>query len=111
MFRDFLGDAAPAAPARTTSTTASSLEPLILEELGRWQGTGSREDCPLPDLYRKAKSQSSATIGQFHDALRRLHDDGKVYLHPWTGPLYDLPEPPYALLIGHEVAYYASIRK
>ena len=39
------------------------------------------------------------------------HDLGKIYLHPWTGPLYDIPEPPYALLIGHEIAYYASIRK
>jgi hypothetical protein len=104
LFRDFLSDSLPPAPAR-------GLEPLLLEELGRWQGTGSCEDCPLPDLYRKAKAQSSAaTLGQFHDALRRLHDDGKIYLHPWTGPLYDLPEPPYALLVGHEVAYYASLR-
>ena len=51
------------------------------------------------------------TIGEFQDALRRLHDLGKIYLHPWTGPLYDIPEPSYALLVGHEIAYYASIRK
>jgi len=30
---------------------------------------------------------------------------------PWTGPLYDLPEPHFALLVGHEVAYYASSRR
>ena len=51
------------------------------------------------------------TIGHFHDSLRRLHEQEKIYLHPWTGPLYEIPEPPYALLVGHEIAYYASIRK
>ena len=48
------------------------------------------------------------TIGAFHDTLRALQTAGDIYLHPWTGPLYDIPEPPYALLVGHEVAYYAS---
>jgi hypothetical protein len=42
--------------------------------------------------------------------LRSLHDRERIYLHPWTGPLYALPEPAFALLIGHEVAYYASLR-
>ena len=28
----------------------------------------------------------------------------------WTGPLYAIPEPPLALLVGHEIAYYASPR-
>ena len=50
------------------------------------------------------------SVGLFHDALRQLHEDHQVYLHPWTGPLYALPEPAFALLVGHEVAYYASIR-
>ncbi len=112
LFRDFLGDAPPAARDGSPATATDAWLPLLLEELGRWQGTGSCEDCPLPDLFRKLKAHApAATIGQFHDALRRLHHEGKVYLHPWTGPLYDLPEPPYALLVGHEVAYYASIRK
>ena len=52
----------------------------------------------------------SLTIGQFHDSLRRLHEMEKIYLHPWTGPLYEIPEPACALLVGHEVAYYASVR-
>jgi len=64
-------------------------------------------DCPLPHLYRQ---QKGVTIGQFHDALRRLHAEQRIYLHPWTGPLSELPEPPLALLVGHEIAYYASTR-
>ena len=60
------------------------------------------------ELCRQAQKESpTLTIGSFHDGLRHLHEQQKIYLHPWTGPLYDLPEPSYALLIGHEVAYYA----
>ena len=65
----------------------------------------------MPELYRAAsRDVAELTIGQFHDALRHLHAADAIYLHPWTGPLYDVPEPPYALLVGHEVAYYASRR-
>jgi hypothetical protein len=84
----------------------------ILSHLGRWQASGAAEDCPLPDLYRQARAEvPGLTVGRFHDTLRRLNDEAKIYLHPWTGPLYDLPEPPYALLTGHEIAYYASLRQ
>jgi hypothetical protein len=84
----------------------------VLSYLTRWQNSGAPEDCALPDLYRQAKQAApSLTIGHFHDGLRRLHDQQQIYLHPWTGPMYDIPEPPYALLVGHEIAYYVSIRK
>ncbi len=72
---------------------------------------GAAGDCPLPELYRQARLSAPAlSVGQFHDGLRTLHDREQIYLHPWTGPLYDLPEPALALLAGHEVAYYASPR-
>lgn len=76
-----------------------------------WQAGQASEDCPLPELFRQAqRSTPTLTIGQFHDGLRRLHDQQQIYLHPWTGPLYEIPEPACALLIGHEIAYYASAR-
>jgi hypothetical protein len=79
--------------------------------LNEWEKAGKSSDCPLPDLYRRAQRVSPGlTIGHFHDDLRRLHEPQKIYLHPWTGPLYEIPEPPYALLIGHEIVYYVSIR-
>jgi hypothetical protein len=77
----------------------------ILGYLEQWSATNAAEDCPLPNLYRQLKG---VTIGQFHDVLRRLHAEQRIYLHPWTGPLCDLPEPPFALLVGHEIAFYAS---
>jgi hypothetical protein len=83
----------------------------LLDRLDEWHLAGCPDDCPLPELYRRAAAgPGRPTIGAFHDALRRLHDEGRVYLHPWTGPLYALPEPAFALLVGHEIAYYASLR-
>jgi hypothetical protein len=104
---------APAAAAAPPSANgADTWLATLLSHLARWQAAGASDDCPLPELYRQARQAKPAlTIGQFHDGLRRLHEQGQVYLHPWTGPLYDIPEPPYALLVGHEIAYYASLRR
>src|SRR5262249_51365474 len=99
LFQDFHHDRPP------------NPEPAILAVLGGWAGNSAGEDCPLPDLYRRVQAACpELSIGAFHDALRRLVQDDQVYLHPWTGPLYAIPEPPFTLMIGHEVAYYASQR-
>ena len=80
--------------------------PVLGELLARWSGPG---DCPLPELFKRAGERlPGLALGAFHDALRRMHRAGCAYLHPWTGPLYSMPEPACALLVGHEVAYYAS---
>jgi hypothetical protein len=84
--------------------------PAGLTFLKRWHDTAAG-DCPLPELFRQVLQTSpTLTLGSFHDGLRRLHEQQQIYLHPWTGPLYDLPEPSVALLVGHEIAYYASKR-
>jgi len=84
----------------------------VLVHLRSWRGSGALEDCPLPELYRAAQRNGPAlSIGHFHDGIRRLHAQHQLYLHPWTGPLYELPEPALALLIGHEIAYYGSLRQ
>ncbi len=108
LFAGFLNDSDSSSGTTTAPAAGAALHDAVLAELTRWQQAGASEDCPLPHLYRQI---SPRTIGQFHDTLRQLHDGGKIYLHPWTGPSYDIPEPPYALMIGHEIAYYASIRK
>jgi hypothetical protein len=107
----------PASPSAATVGPASSLNGShsvaadLVACLSQWQATGSPGDCPLPELYRCVQpTLPSLTIGQYHDNLRHLHDQEKIYLHPWTGPLYEIREPAYALLVGHEIAYYASTR-
>ena len=99
---------APPPPSATTATDALIAE--VKAKLAEWHVAGGSEDCPLPELYRRLETAGNTSIGQFHDCLRQLHDDRMIYLHPWTGPLYALPEPVFALLVGHEIGYYASIR-
>jgi hypothetical protein len=116
LFASFLKEtdqphATVAPPAVDAGAKTAVPHDVLLAELDRWQNAGASEDCPLPHLFRQLPARApGSTIGQFHDALRQLHELGKIYLHPWTGPLYDIPEPPYALLVGHEIAYYASKR-
>jgi hypothetical protein len=84
----------------------SDIGASIVSQLDQWPGSG---DCPLPELFRRC-GHENITIGQFHDELRRLQQEERVYLHPWTGPLSEIPEPAFALLAGHGIAYYASRR-
>lgn len=91
--------------------SSDALSMPLLAQLHRWHESEHARDCPLPELFRRVQlSMPSLTIGQFHDALRCLHDAQQIYLHPWSGPLYEIPEPSCALLVGHEIAYYASPR-
>ncbi|AWM36242.1 hypothetical protein GobsT_59760 [Gemmata obscuriglobus] len=87
---------------------APALAPAVLAHLAEHTGP---TDCPLPELFRALAQTAALTIGEFHDCLRELHSEGRVSLPQWTGPLYALPEPQYALLIGHGIAYYASLRE
>jgi len=94
---------------KSNGTPATDLAPAVLSHLTRWHSATPAEDCPLPELYRRLRP-AAVTIGQFHDALRSLHDRAQIYLHPWTGPLYQIPDPALALMVGHALAYYASLR-
>jgi hypothetical protein len=108
--RDLPGHGQQAAAARLNGAQESWLSETIAC-LKSWHGARASEDCPLPELFRRAKATTPGlTIGLFHDGLRRLHEQQQIYLHPWTGPLYEIPEPACALLVGHEIAYYASSR-
>ncbi|MDW8222873.1 MAG: hypothetical protein RMJ82_07990 [Gemmatales bacterium] len=79
--------------------------------LRHWQDTHPQEDCPLPELFRQVQAQHPyLTVGAFQDSLRRGHAQGRILLHPWAGPIHEIPEPEFALLIGHALVYYASLR-
>jgi hypothetical protein len=90
-------------------TRGSPMRQPILSHLHQWRESGASGDCPLPELFRSVR-EDGLTIGQFHDQLRSLQEQEQIYLHPWTGPLHEIPEPAFALLAGHGIAYYASIR-
>jgi hypothetical protein len=108
---DALRSLAAAALERVCGPSQPDAAALVPALLDGWHAAHPDKDCPLPQLFRQLQAEApELSIGAFHDALRALHTAGRLWLHPWTGPLYDLPEPPLALLVGHEVAYYASPR-
>lgn len=101
-------DPVPTAIAVLDPHPEPDFEPAIRARLADWSGP---TDCPLPELFRSlALHDSPPTIGQFHDCLRKMRAEGTLSLHSWTGPLYTMPEPAFALLVGHDVAYYASLK-
>lgn len=99
----------PSGPPRCTYPP--DLDHALLEHLDRWQQQHAGDDCPLPELWRRAQQfDPNGTVGRFHDVIRRWHTTGQVHLHPWTGPLHELPEPGIAVLVGHAIIYYVSKR-
>ena len=99
-------------PASASAADDDDLDEAIVARLADWSSSATAgQDCPLPELYRALSLRAAPpSLGAFHDCVRRLHAAHKVYLHPWTGPLYAIPEPAVALLVGHNIAYYASMR-
>ncbi|MEZ6141104.1 MAG: hypothetical protein R3B84_11085 [Zavarzinella sp.] len=106
--------AVPSRPTQVVDQAAKPMEALpgfVMNQLKQWaMGDRTSPDYPLPQLYQAVTTQQHISIGAYHDLLRGMHQQAQIYLHPWTGPLYTLPEPQFALLVGHEVAYYASQR-
>jgi hypothetical protein len=106
-----VGKAPPAPELAPSGNGLGSGKALVLSYLTQWTASRPAEDCPLSEVYEHARKQlPTLTIGRFHDSVRQLYEEQKIYLHPWTGPLYELPDPACALLVGHEIAYYASLR-
>jgi len=102
----------PSAPVNNSNgKPAPSFAADLLERLQQWHDAGALGDCPLSHLQRNlVEKHPHTSIGQFHDVLRQLSENEKIYLHPWTGPMYEIPEPRLALMIGHEIAWYVSLR-
>lgn len=101
----------PSEPSNSSGSVPAEIAAVaevILHALAEWSRQGGA-DCPLPELFRVVSQRRALSIGMFHDALRSLQARQALALHPWTGPLYAMPEPAYALLAGHGVAYYASL--
>src|SRR5262249_26632119 len=72
------GRAPPAPPALPAPPAAPDWTPAALSHLAEREASAPPEDCPLPDLFRRLRAGfPGLTLGQFHDGLRRLHDEGR----------------------------------
>jgi hypothetical protein len=79
-----------------------------LEFLADYQRQNPYGHCPLPELFHRVAEPRGLSIGQFHDGLRRLVQERRIRLHPFTGAAYQLQEEQYALVAGQEIKYYAE---
>lgn len=94
------------------SPSQSEIGDRIKEALSRHALRAEPAACSLCELFHQVQqADANLSVGRFHDELRELHRRGDVAFTPWTGPLYELPEPHLALLIGHEVLYYVRLRR
>jgi hypothetical protein len=104
------GDIARVLDRVEASHGQSRVDSEIERLLERRQQASQVGACSLGDLFAALRQElPTLTVGQFHDRLRAMHENGRLRLMPWTGPLYQLPEPPLALLVGHEVLYYVQL--
>jgi hypothetical protein len=64
----------------------------------------------LPQLFEKLHAKySNLTLGQFHDGIRRMHDQRRIRLGPYTQALATLDDPRNALFLDREVKYYVEL--
>ena len=103
---------APAAVAAPPAASAG-LTPELTNELLRFVQQQKRQaplrPVELPQLWRFARTRLPAlTLGQFHDAVRRLAEARQLRLSPFTQAMYQLAEPECAMIVGREVMYYVE---
>src|SRR5262249_16742015 len=89
--RDGMNSPSPAA------SPASDCLNQALEYVAAYQRRNPYGHCPLPELYHQVGQPAGLTIGQFHDGLRRLVQQGHLRLHPFTGAAYQLQDEQFAL--------------
>ncbi len=75
----------PSSAERVNKQDADRQE-LLLTYLESRARTDTLADCPLPELYRHLQGGCpSLTVGQYHDALRRLSEDAEGIFAPLDG--------------------------
>jgi hypothetical protein len=65
--------------------------------------------CQFDVLWDDLKQRHpELTIGAFQDALRKLHEAGRIRLGGWARMLDDIPKPQLAVFVSSKVMYYAQ---
>jgi hypothetical protein len=64
----------------------------------------------LPQVFERVRARKpDLTLGQFHDGLRRLQDERRIRLSPYTQALATLDDPRNALFLDREVKFYVEL--
>jgi len=102
------GPSAAAPRPDQAAASASALEEAIVTFVRGW-AKAKAVGCTFDILWDHLRGQNSElTIGAFQDALRKLHQAGRIRLSGWPRMLDDLPQPHLALFVSSKVMYYAQ---
>jgi len=102
----------PPAPARSPAGTTGETDWFDeVVRLAREQRQRDRYQPPsLPQVYTAIRAKHPAlSLGQFHDGLRALRDQGRIRLTPYTRALASIDDPRNALFLDGEVMYYVEL--
>jgi hypothetical protein len=104
-------EAVASVPTSSVSVAHDNWLASAVDFLRGYRRRNPQQRCPLPELYRHVSRSHSISIGRFHDGLRHLVREQRIALHPYTGPMYQLKDEQYALLLGQEIKFYADIKQ
>jgi hypothetical protein len=78
-----------------------------LEYLDRRQTVSHRPDCPLAELFHSLRrAMPNITVPEFHDGLRRLHENRALQLIGRSTDIGERSDPEYALIVGSELCHF-----
>jgi len=106
LVRGLNGAPSSAAPANTAPDWLDAAVKLAGEQTQR----DRYQPLSLPQLYTTLKqTRPGLTLGQFHDGLRQLRDQGRIRLAPFTRALATIEDARNALFLDGEVMYYVEL--
>ena len=99
------------APVAAALEAPVAADGAVLAAVRRGQTRNKLGTATLSGVFKALQACNQAlTIGQFHDALRRLQAGGKIRLTPWTQAMYQLTDPETCLLCGREIMAFVEVR-
>lgn len=95
-------------PAATAGDGGSTALDRDIQSFVRTTAARTTVGCQFDTLMGHLRTgRPRLSVGEFHDALRRLHDDRTIRLGGWPKSIQELPDPDLALFVSHKVMYYA----
>jgi hypothetical protein len=107
---DVLNKLAAAAPPSPAAQGDDSWLAAVLRMATEQRQANPFQRLTLPQVFERLKAQRpELSLGQFHDGLRRLHQENRIRLGPYTQALATLDDPRNALYLDREVKYYVEV--
>jgi hypothetical protein len=102
--------AAPTPPAVAPAAPLAAWLDRVLTLINQQRERDRFQQLNLPALWQQLRQgQPDLTLGQFHDGLRTLRDQGRIRLVPFTRALATIEDPRNALFLDGEVMYYVDL--